>query len=182
MFIAFSLTLMPYFYRCLMRWKTFLPFSKDHCNSHYSLISKARHILYGKGNKPAQKFWLDIQAQADHPTPRLSKKPTSGQDWWGAKQPWGDGGVFASQHCHSSMESLLDLKTQEDDRDSSSTLKLSTPLVWHREVAVPSASCCDTIHVHNHRAINASLRLLKNSDGSTFLEICLLYKYIHIWI
>lgn len=163
---------MPYFYSCSVPWKTFLPFSRDHCNSHYSLISKARHILCGKGNKAAQKVWPDIQAQAHPPSPRLSKKP----NLWGfdgVQSSPKETEVFASQHCHSSMESLMDLKTQEDGRDSSSTLnELSTPLVWHREVAVPSASCWDAMCVHNHRAINASLRLLKNTDGSTLLEIC----------
>lgn len=46
--------------------------------------------------------------------------------------------MIVSQNCPCSMDSLLDLKTQEDYRDSSAILKLLTPLVWHREVAVPS--------------------------------------------
>lgn len=172
MFIVFSLTLMPYFYSCLMQWKTFLPFSKDHSNSHYSLISKSRHILCGKRNKAAQKVWPDIQAQAEHPTRRLSMKPNS-WGFEGVQSSPEETEVFASQHCHSSMESLLDLKTQEGGRGSSSTLnKLPTPLVWHREVEVPTASFWDAMYIHNHRAIDASSRLMKRSDGSTLLEIC----------
>ena len=169
MIIVFSLTLMPYFYSHLMRWKNFLLFSKDHCNSHYSLTSKIRHILCGKV-KAAQKVWADIQAQADHPTPRLPKKPNSwGFD--GVQSSPEEMDVFDSQHCHSSMESLQYLKTREDGRDSSSALELSIPLVQHRKVAVPSAPCWNAMYVHNHRAINASSRLLKNSHGSVLLEI-----------
>lgn len=97
--------------------------SKDHCNSQYSLISKARHILCGKGNKAAQKVWPDIQAQADDPTTRLSKKPNSwGFD--GTQSTPEETEVFASQHCHGSMKSLLGLKTWEDERE------LNLPHPW----------------------------------------------------
>lgn len=79
--------------------------------------------------------------------------------------------MIASQNCPCSMDSLLDLKTQEDYRDSSAILKLLTPLVWHREVAVPSTLYWDKMCIHKHGAINASLRLLRNGDSSLLLEI-----------
>lgn len=123
MVLVFSLNLMPYFYSCLMQWKTFLLFSTDHYNSQYSLISKARHILCGKGNQAAQKVWPDIQAQADDPTARLSKKPNSWGVWWGTKHPWGNRSV-----CLSALSQLHEvtagLKTQEDKRD------LNLPHPW----------------------------------------------------
>lgn len=119
MFIVFSLILMPYFYSCLKWWKNLLLFNKDDGDRHHSLISKAKHRLSGKGNKATKKVWPDTQAQPDRPALRLPKT----SNFWEfdeAQSSLKETKVFSSQYEFSPMETVLDLKAQEDDRDSPS--------------------------------------------------------------
>lgn len=89
-----------------------------------------------------------LLAQADHPMPGLSKKSNSG-GFGGAQSSPAEMGVFAPQH----RQPCGVIAGAEKRRMTQTALKPSTPLVWHREDAVPAASCWG---VHNHRAIRPS--------------------------